>query len=150
MRNLLRFYRQYKILWECKNNAPRVTAPNYHFITADCILHIYGFTTLNTAFIISLLVDLVLQVGIVICYDFVLKLTCIFWHEAIRTLWRFETIYGRWVIMKRISSSTALKVELTHRILFSVLRCLPLSWFGWILVTRDVIYFLNEDNQMRY
>jgi hypothetical protein len=60
--------------------------------------------------------------------------------------------------MKRISSSTAPKVELTTqdtRILRCYLVSLYLIWMNYtyeILTTlvRDVIYFLNEDNQMRY
>jgi len=57
---------QYKIIWECENGrqlwtaagaVPVVTSGSLP--TAFCT---YGFATVNTAFIISLLVDLVLQI----------------------------------------------------------------------------------------
>jgi len=57
---------QYKILWECENGRELWTAPNTTAIVTSGSLPsafcTYGFPTLNTAFIISLLVDLVLQI----------------------------------------------------------------------------------------
>jgi len=57
---------QYKILWECENGGELWTAPNTTaIITSGSLPPIfctYGFATLNTAFIISLLVDLGLQI----------------------------------------------------------------------------------------
>jgi len=57
---------QYKILWECENGGELWTAPNTTAIIASGslppIFCTYGFATLNTAFIISLLVDLGLQI----------------------------------------------------------------------------------------
>jgi len=57
---------QYKILWECENGGELWTAPNTTaIITSGSLPPVfctYGFATLNTAFIISLLVDLGLQI----------------------------------------------------------------------------------------
>jgi len=57
---------QYKILWECENGGQLWTAPNTTAIVTSGSLPTpfctYGFATLNTAFIISLLADLGLQI----------------------------------------------------------------------------------------
>lgn len=57
---------QYKILWECENGRRLWTAPGaVPIVTSGSLPAIFctvSFATLNTAFIISLLVDLVLQV----------------------------------------------------------------------------------------
>ncbi|KAF8807951.1 hypothetical protein BYT27DRAFT_7190042 [Phlegmacium glaucopus] len=57
---------QYKVLWECSNGGQQWTAPNVIPPTTTRLLPTpfctYGFASVNTAFIISLLVDIVLQI----------------------------------------------------------------------------------------
>jgi hypothetical protein len=85
-------YRKDKIVWECNNGGQvwssdatttaTTTDSSSTFPAGFCAA---GFSSINVAFIVSLLVDLVFQVGVIkqVCYDLRLngtdyRCTCIF------------------------------------------------------------------------